>query len=681
MLRQQSFKLYITLILLPLALLFSASTAHASSPGRSSFSLNEGWRFYFAEASDGANAEYITLPHSWDCVAKEGTYSRTMANYLREVDIPASWQGRRLFLRFGGAQTTAELYVNGRYVGEHHGGFTAFTFEITDFVRYGESNYLRVVVSNSERSDVLPLSTDINLWGGIYRDVELVVTPRDIISPLYYATDGVLVEQREVSADKASGVVKVYLSTPSLDHTTVTMRIVDEDGYEVTRRTVKASKISPDRPVEIPFEFAGPVLWSLERRTMYDVEVVLGDEKRPLDSIVVKTGFRSISITDDNRLCINGLVVDVRGVNMPHDRKWKGMAVSHDEMRADVAMAQDMGANAMRSIVGPHDDYLYTICDREGMLVWVDVPLTRAEQSLTDAVYNPSNALRDNGLEQLREIVAQNYNHPSVVMWGLFSLAWQRGDDVVGYVGELNDLAHKLDVSRPTVACSNSDGAINFVTDLVVLRQNVGWIKGSVEDVDVWCGQLSSNKSWSALRYGVCYGEAGVRCHNVEHVERATHTTRHFPERRQSDMHERYIEQIDEEHIFWGVWLDNMFDYASSRRPYGMNLAGMVDYTHSNPKDAYYLYRARWNRSLPTLHIADRGWSERKSTQQTIDVYSSVGEPVLEVEDKTIAMTRVGECHYRATGIELRGEVTIYAYDSTREHADSITIRCGGYDL
>ena len=112
-----------------------------------------------------------------------------------------------------------------------------------------------------------------------------------------------------------------------------------------------------------------------------------------------------------------------------------------------------------------------------------------------------------------------------------------------------------------------------------------------------------------------------------------------------------------------------------------MNFAGMVDYAHSNPKDAYFLYRARWNKSQPTLHIADRGWSERKSTQQTIDVYSSVGEPVLEIEGETIAMMRVGECHYRAEGVELRGEVTICAYDSKREHYDSITIRCGGYDL
>lgn len=661
-------------VLLLLAMLLSTLTSYATSPNRDSYSLNDNWRFYYADAADGANADYITLPHTWNCVVEEGKYLRTSANYLREVEIPADWQGRRIFLRFGGAQTVTELFVNGRYVGEHHGGFTAFIFEITDFVRYGERNYLRVVVSNSQRSDVLPLSTDLNLMGGIYRDVELITAPRNIISPLYYATEGVLVEQREVSTESVSGTVRVYLSTPDIDHTTVTMRIVDEEGYEVTQRTVKATKISPERAVEIPFEFMNPSLWSPERRTMYNVEVMLGDEKNPIDKVVVKTGFRSIKINDNNRLCINDIPVDVRGVSMPHDREGVGIAISHEELTADINMVEDMGANAIRSLVGPHADSLYTMCDNKGLLVWIDIPLTRSELSLSDIVYYPTPALRNNGFEQLREIIAQNYNHPSVVMWGLFSLVWQRGDDVISYIGELNDMAHSLDVSRPTVACSNGDGDINFITDLVVLRQNVGWMKGSIEDVDIWCEQLRSNKTWSTLHYGVSYGEAGVRGHNTELLERATRNTRHFPERRQSEMHERYIEQIDQEGIFWGVWLDNMFDYASSHRAYGMNFAGMVDYSHSRPKDAYYLYRARWNSSSPTLHIADRGWKVRRDTLHTIDVYSSVDMPVLEVDNKSVTLRQVGKCHYRADSVVVRGRTTIRAYDAQRTHKDSITL-------
>ena len=195
------------------ALLVGVITTNAATPSRECYSLNGDWRFFFADEPDAADADYVTLPHTWNIGAEEGGYLRTTANYMRDIHIPAEWQGKRLFMRFGGAQSVAELFVNGKYVGEHRGGFTAFTFEITDFVRYGAENHLRVIVSNNQRNDVLPLSSDVDLAGGIYRDVELMVTPENIISPLYYGSEGVLVEQHIVSRDKAEGVVKLYLST------------------------------------------------------------------------------------------------------------------------------------------------------------------------------------------------------------------------------------------------------------------------------------------------------------------------------------------------------------------------------------------------------------------------------------------------------------------------------------
>ena len=362
-----------------MAMLAGVLTAYAEAPSRESYNLNSGWRFYFADAPDAADADYVTLPHTWNVDDGEGSYLRTTANYIRELNIPKEWEGKRLFMRFGGAQSVAELFVNGNYVGEHRGGFTAFTIEITDHVRYGTDNHLRVVVSNDMRSDVLPLSTDVNLAGGIYRDVELMVTPKDIISPLYYGTGGVIVEQHKVTKENASGVVKVYLSTKSIDHTTVTMRMVGEDGYEVLNRTVKASKISAERAVEIPFEVVNPALWSPQNRAMYVIEITLGDEKQPYDRVVVRTGLRSIEVNDDNKLCINGMPVDVRGVNMPHDRAGVGTALERKHYEEDFATLTDMGANAVRSLVGPHDDYLYEMCDREGVLAWIDMPLTRSD--------------------------------------------------------------------------------------------------------------------------------------------------------------------------------------------------------------------------------------------------------------------------------------------------------------
>ena len=167
-------------------------------------------------------------------------------------------------------------------------------------------------------------------------------------------------------------------------------------------------------------------------------------------------------------------------------------------------------------------------------MVWVDNPFTHNVVLFNDICYYPSEALRENGFEQLREVIYQNYNHPSVVMWGLFSLVRQQGDNVVEYVKELNDAAHKFDASRLTAGYSNADGEINTITDVVVLRQNVGWQRGSVEDVAVWCRQLASKREWTQYHFGVGYGEEGVETHNVERIERAERGARLLPMRRQT---------------------------------------------------------------------------------------------------------------------------------------------------
>lgn len=654
-----------------------ALAATAAEPTRATYNINDNWNFYFATDADAANASVVTLPHTWNRECGEGDYLRTTANYTRELYVPQLWEGRRLFLRFRGVQSMADIFVNGYYVGSHAGGFTAFTLEITDRVKFGADNFLRVVVSNNMRSDILPVSSDIDLAGGIYRDVELMVTGQNIISPLNHSTEGVYVIQQSISEDVAKGVVRVYVSTPTMDHATVTMRIVGDDGYEVDHHVVRNAKLVEERPIDLPFEIAAPKLWSPTSPTLYRVEVVLGDVRHPEDVITLMTGFRDISVNEDNQLCINGEPVAVRGVNMAHDRQGKATAVAPHDIDSDLDIIADMGANAIRSLYGPHSSYMYERCDRDGVLVWVDMPFGRSPLSFSDICYYPSASFRNNGLAQLEEIVAQNMNHPSVVMWGLFEQVWQRGDDVVEYVRELNERAHSLDPSRLTVGCSNSDGDINFVTDLVVFRQSVGYMKGSVEDVAVWCRQLASNKSWGDMRYGVCYGEEGSTEHRTENIERAQRGTRHHPERRQTYMHERYASIISEADIFWGVWLSSMFDYASSRRPYGLNQSGVVAYDHVTKKDAYYLYRALWNDSEPTLYIPERRWTERRNINQTIDVYSSEGTPTLMIGADTVPVHRVSRCEYRADSLVINGRVVVTAVDSLGVQRDSMVLNVG----
>lgn len=662
--------------LLTIFTLLLSLASWASEPTREFYPINDGWRFYFAEELDNSRAEYISLPHTWNDhdSGSETSYMRTSANYTRTTWIPSEWQGRRIFLRFGGVQSVADVFVNGAHVGEHRGGYTGFTLEVTDAVKYGADNYLRVVVSNAHRSDVLPVSTDLDLCGGIYREVELMVTPKSIISPLFYSSDGVLIEQQHNSDNKATGVAHIYLSTPE-DHLTVNLRIVAANGYEVSYRSVKASKINGQKVVKVPYEISHPDLWSPEHPTLYTVEASIGNVDNPIDIVRIETGFRNITITEDNSLAINSKVMDIRGVNLAHDRFGVATAIDIEDIDGDLATITDLGANAIRSLSGPHSSYLYDECDRRGIITWVDTPFTRSIIGFSDICYYGSEAFQHNCMEQLKEVIYQNYNHPSVAMWGIFSLVSQRGSDINDFITKLNELSHSIDPTRPTVACSNADGDVNFITDLIVLRQDIGWSRGSADDVAIWCEQMRTNSRWNELHAGVCYGEEGVPSHSTETLERAKRGTYHLPERRQTRHHERYIDIIEREAIFWGVWLDNMFDYASSRRPYGMNQSGLVGFNHTTKKDAFYLYRALWNSVAPTLHIADKGWSVRYEPMQQFTIYSSVGMPQLTINAQSVELKEVGRNVWRTATVTIEGEAEIVATSADGKHRDSVTIR------
>ena len=636
-----------------MTLLLAAVTAAAEA--REVYPLDEGWRFYFKEENTSDNARHVTLPHSWNTdPQRQGSWLETTGNYRNDIFIPAGWSSRRLFLKFYGVQSVADLFVNGRHVGTHRGGAAAFTFEITDYVQFGMDNALLVVVSNSARNDVLPTSTEMNLYGGIYRDVELIVTGPTAVSPLYLGSDGVLVHPREIDSLHASGEVEVHLTSNRESSCTLTLDITAPDGSTVFTRRQRARL--DGKPVVVPFAIDAPELWSRETPALYTVTAAIGEDSI-VDCVRVRTGFRSLAATPGGGLQINGTRVPVHGVTLYHDNLSSGGTLTNADYEADLATVRDLGANALRSAVMPHAQYLYDRCDEQGILVWVDTPLQSAP-FLGDIAYYATPDFEENGLMQLREIIAQNINHPSVVMWGLFSCLRPRGDDVVPYLGKLNETAHAMDASRPTTACSDQNGGINFVSDLIVWRQNVGWEKGSTSDVAVWRDQL--RKNWSHLRSGVSYGGSGFIGHK-------SYTESRF--------HEEYARNLQGDSLFWGVWINNLFDYGSSRRPYGINGEGLVTLDRRQRKDAYYLYRALWNRESPTLYISDRHLRLRDVPRQAFRVYSSAGMPVLTVGADTVAMTEYAACQYQSDSVELRGRVEVKAVAGALR--DSITLLVG----
>ena len=643
--------------------------ACASVQAREVFPLNEGWRFFFKSENSSDNARHVTLPHTWNTdTGACGYFLETTANYQNDMYVPAEWASKRLFVKFYGVQNVADLFVNGYHVGAHRGGSTAFTFEITDKIRFGEDNALLVVVSNNSRDDVLPASTDMNLYGGIYREAELILTGKTAVSPLHLGSEGVLVRQNSVTSALVEGEAEIYLTSAGESTCMLTLDITAPNGRKVFTKRQKTRL--DGRPVVIPFSIANPQLWSPSSPALYRVTASIGEET-VTDSVTVRTGFRNIQVTTAGGLTINGERIPVHGVTLYHDNAISGGAVLAQDYDADLQQIRDLGANALRSAVMPHAQYLYDRCDEQGLLVWIDSPLHRSS-FLGDVAYYATPQFEQNGIQQLQEIIAQNYNHPSVVMWGIFSRLWMRGDDVTPYLRRLNDTAHEMDRSRPTVACSDQNGGINFITDLIVWRQDVGWRKGSTDDVAVWRNQLQKN--WSNLRSGVCYGGSGFIGHK-SYTAQAAPRSNWMPEERQTRFHEEYVKNLQNDSLFWGTWINNMFDYGSARRPYGINGEGLVTIDRRERKDAYYLYRALWNERKPTLHIVDKRRSLRDRNRQAFSVYSSVGAPTLFVGADTVAMTQYAACQYRSDSVEIQGIVKVKAVAG--EQCDSVTLRVG----
>ena len=643
------------------------------SQAREVYSLNDDWQFFYKHDMSSDNARVVSLPHTWnlDALAGQGTYLQTTANYSRNIFVPAEWSGKRLFIKFHGVQTIADLFVNGHHVGEHRGGWTAFTFEITKHIEYGKNNSLVVVVNNAYQNDVLPTSSDENLYGGIYRDVELIVTEPTTISPLQYGTDGVFVHQNHITNNSVSATVSVWVTTLSDKACDLALTVRAPTGDVVLSRYIK-SRIEAGKPIDIPITLEEPLLWYPNDPNLYTITVGIGNREE--DAVTVTTGFRRIETSASEGFKINGERIAVRGVALHHDRAAIGNALRTRHYDEDLEQIRDIGANAIRSVTAPHSQYLYDRCDENGTLVWIDMPLSRAPY-LSDVFYYATPNFRDNGMQQLREIVMQNYNHPSVVMWGIYSLIWLRGDNALDYVRQLNSTAKSLDPTRPTVACSNQDGDINFVTDLIVWQQSLGWERGVIDDITLWSEKLHSD--WGHLRSAVAYGEGGsIDQQSDQPLQSGNIDQRWMPEQWHTTMHEGYAKILEQDDKFWGIWINNMYEFGSIRHNEGINRTGLITFDHKDKKDAYYLYRAMWNKTSPTLHIAEKRRNIRQDSLQQVKVYSSEREvPVLLVNKDTVQMQEIAPHIFQADSIPMskRTQVVVKAGDDQ----DQTTITIG----
>lgn len=647
--------------------------------------LNDNWQFRFGHQVEKNTVARVDLPHTWnaqDALSGRTDYKRGLGHYERRLFVPADWKGQRLYLRFEGANSIADLFVNGRHAGQHRGGYGAFVFEITDFVNYGKANTLRVSVNNAETLELMPLVGDFNFYGGLYRDVHLVRTGPACISLLDHGSSGVRLVQDSVSKDYAAIRALVALSNGSDTATQaeVLLRLLDGDREVAAQRLTLT--LPPDSSVEgsLPVSLRRPHLWDGRRDPFrYRAEVSLWRNGHEVDRVEQPLGLRYYHIDPERGFFLNGRHLPLRGVCRHQDRSEVGNALRREHHDEDAAIMAEMGANAVRLAHYPQAEYFYDLMDRYGFIVWAEIPFV-GPGGYSDEGFVNLPAFRQNGREQLVELIRQHYNHPSIVVWGLFNELSMRGDSPVPYIEELNDLAHREDPTRPTVAASNTDGALNFVTDAMAWNRYDGWYGGTPADLGRWLDRMHA--AHPALPIAISeYGAGASLYHQQDTLVKTVATSFWHPENWQTHYHMANWREISARPFVWGSFIWNLFDFGAAHRHegdrVGINDKGLVSFDRRTRKDAFYFYKANWNKEIPLLYLAERRCTRRTRPVQTFMAFTNQPEAELFVNGTSCGHAKTDSLGtVRWNGVRLRpgqNEIRVVSGRGTHQLTDGYT--------
>lgn len=625
--------------------------------------INDNWKFRFSHEVDRSAERRVDLPHTWnaqDALAGKIDYKRGIGNYTRTIHVDEALKGKRLYVRSDGANSVCNLFVNGRHVGEHRGGYSAFVFEITDYVDYGKDNTLLFRVNNGEQLDVMPLVGDFNFYGGLYRDVNLITTDSMCISLLDYGSPGVYLRQNKVNDKKAEITADIRLSGRNSKPEEVRLLVELSDGNRtllIRRKDVILAPGADAQPVTIDFSIDKPRLWDGRRDPfMYRVDVTLESGGRVIDKVSQPLGVRYFHTDPDSGFFLNGRYLPLHGVNRHQERAVIGNALLPCHHREDVDIMLDMGVNAMRLAHYQQADLMYSLTDSSGVVVWAEIPFV-GPGGYADKGFVDQESFKANGRRQLKELIRQNYNHPSIMFWGLFNELKEEGDNPVEYVRELDSLAHAEDASRPTTAASNQGGALNFITDNIAWNRYDGWYGSTPATLATWLD--ATHRDHPELRIGISeYGAGASTRHQQDTIVQPVPSGRWHPENWQLEYHIENWRIISTRPYVWGSFVWNMFDFGAAHRTEGdrtgINDKGLVSHDRKDRKDAFYFYRANWNPE-PMVYIAGRRNTLRRRTVTDVTVFSNCGAVTLTVNGRTVGVAEPDEvnvCRFRNVALD-----------------------------
>lgn len=624
--------------------LFAMAVSMQTLAQRENILINQDWNFRFSHQVDKNSSRRVDLPHTWnaqDALSGKPDYKRGIGNYDKKLFIRSEWKGKRLFLRFEGANCVSNVFINGKQIGEHRGGYGAFIFEITDKVNYGKDNTVLVRVNNGEQLDVMPLVGDFNFYGGIYRDVHLLVTEDICISPLDYASPGVYLFQQHVGEKQAAVLARINLSNGTEHPRQATLRLQVKEGDKVVYQADKKVTVAPHtsvQPEEMSFTLLNPRLWNgREDPFMYQTVITLVKDGKEIDKVEQPLGLRYYATDADRGFFLNGKHLPLHGVCRHQEWAEVGNALRPMHHEEDTRLMLEMGVNAIRLAHYPQATYMYDLMDRNGIVTWAEIPFV-GPGGYADKGFVDQPSFRENGKEQLKEMIRQHFNHPSICFWGLFNELKENGDNPLEYIKELNVLAHHEDPTRPTTSASNQGGAINFITDNIAWNRYDGWYGATPATLASWLDK--THQAHPEIKIAISeYGAGASIYHQQDSLVQTSPGNWWHPENWQTEYHIQNWKIISERPYVWGSFVWNMFDFGAAHRTEGdrpgINDKGLVTHDRKVKKDAFYFYKANWNPE-PMVYIAGRRSVNRVKPVTEVQIFSNCAEVTLKVNGQII---------------------------------------------
>ena len=631
------------------------------NPGRRTVTnFNNEWKFLKLTQKDGLSElaietpmfddsawESISLPHTWN--ADDGANGRTgkdeggedyyrgLGGYRKSAYISAEYGGKRVFIEFEGANTVTELFVNGKCAGRHEGGYSAFRFYITPYIRLGEVNVFSVKVNNAPTDHIAPITDqgDFTKMGGIYRDVKLISVEAVHIDLTDFGSSGVYVTPKNITENSADIDILVKLANDSTENTDicVTANILAMDGERVVSEHANIA-VSAKAKTQARFivPISAPILWNgLDNPYLYTAEIIVEVNGEVSDIYGQSFGIRTYHIDPENGFFLNGHYLDLRGVNYHQDSFENGWAMTNEQRERDYNMMLEMGCTSVRMAHYQHDDYEYELCDRLGLTVWTEIGIVNKMSADENDAIAVSDGFAENAKQQLTELIRQNYNHPSVIVWGISNELFQMTDEIFDIYTELCGLAKTEDKTRLiTYADNQSWGRFTELpTDVLGYNRYFGWYKdaGNAEDFGAWLDLYHNEKEHRPLCVSE-YGGGGALSQFKDNINWLADIDpwgeRHY-QNYQSALHEKIWAQFSRRKYLWGKYIWCMFDFASNGREEGdtkgQNDKGLVTRGRI-PKDSFYFYKSVWN-SEPMLHLTEKGFKKRGNIVPLVKAYSN----------------------------------------------------------